>query len=142
MEKIINYHITKNTTSVFVPGVYTINGSVLTKYGKYIRWIIKKLIKYKFIEEYYAEEVSFSRVVIDPTKVADLIKQLYKDIYRSTNKQPKTIIMGYDKMRQLDIEIYEDMRFNMPLELHGPEGRKIYGLDVILNPRIDGVVVM
>ena len=135
---ITNYRINESITKALEPNAYKV-----LRFNKVINWIIKQLVKRKVIEKYYNDKVEFKRVKIDYRKIAELIRELHDDIYfNHPEKQPRTVIIGYNKMRELELEMYQEMRFYMPLEMNGSEGRKIFGLDIILNPRIDGLVLV
>lgn len=137
MDKIINYTIKESSIPFHRPWVLK-----LKKITKMNKLIIKLLIRLKILEYYIEHEIKYTRVQIDKPRIYELIRHLYDEIYYNTDKQPRTIILGYDQMRKLEIEIYDEMRFNMPLELSGPKGRKILGMEIIINPRIDGVVLI
>ena len=134
---ITNYKINKSITKYIEPNAYKV-----IKLNKVINWIIKQLIKRKVIEKYYNDKVEFNRVAIDTREIAQLIRDLHDDIYFHSEGKPRSVIIGYNKMRELELEMYQEMRFDMALELNGSEGRKIFGLDIILNPRIDGLVLI
>lgn len=136
-EPIINYVIEKIQSTVIKEGSYVINNP-----SKLKTWLIDLLLRLKVIKHEEIAEVMYSRVEIKREKIMDLIRDLYDDIYYSTCEKPRKIIIGYNKMRQLDIEMLTEMRFSMPIELSGREGKKIFGMEIILNPRIDGLVLI
>ena len=137
MEKIINYMIQKTTTPFVRKDTYKIK-----KPNKFKKFLIKWLLRLGIIENEVEQKVEFQRVRIDCEKVGKLIRTLHDEIYYTTGNEPRVVIIGLNKMRELEMEMYQDMRFDMPLELYGNQGRKIFGLDIILNPRIDGIVLI
>ena len=134
---IVNYIPKRDVRRVIRTDVYR-----LKKNNKLIAFIIKMLTKWKVIEEDYEDKINITRVEINHEKVMYLIRDLLDQIYYKEGKSASLLIIGYDKMRQLDIETYDEMRFNMPIVLNGREGRKVFGLDIILNPMIDGLVLV
>ncbi len=84
----------------------------------------------------------YNKIVIERDKVINLIKDIQDEIYYSTRKKPKMVIMGNDQIEKLRVEIYESFRFPMTINLDGSDGSKIFDLEIVLNPRIDGVVVV
>lgn len=143
-QKITNYVIHKSDIPVFKEGAYSV--TMPKKYRKIGLWlrkiIVNILLKTKLIKQYYSSETTYERVEINRDEVIDLIRDLFDDIYYNSGKKPRTVIIGFDNMKKLDCEIYQEMRFSIPLELNGSNGRKIFGLDIILNPRIDGLVLV
>jgi len=135
--RVINYVIKKDMVYSARKDTYEI-----TKANKVLNWFIKILLRKNYIKPYEHGEIAYNRVEIKFDKINELIRELFDEIYYTTEKEPRTVVMGYDKMRQLECEMYQEMRFNMPLELNGNKGRKIFGLDIILNPRIDGLFLI
>lgn len=136
-EQIINYQINKIPYTKPIKDTY-----VLKKKTRKPSRIIKALLSKGIIEPYKEPAVKFERVVIDKTKVIELIYHLQRDIYYNANKKPIQVIIGYDKFKQLETECFEEFRFSMPMEMQGSEGRKIFDMEIILNPRIDGLVLL
>lgn len=144
-EKIINYAIEETKTPIHKPGVYTV--TVPTKNHKLMWWIrkiiIKLLLKLGIFKDYYEDSTSFKRVVIDKQEVFGLIREHLDNIlYRGEN--PTMAILGYEAMRKLDVEIYKNMRFTMELPPYKRDNQKpeIMGLEVVLSPYINGIVVI
>lgn len=135
--KIINYTIQTELTPMAVHDTYRIK-----KPTKFKKWLIKVLFKLNILEDYFDNKITHKRVQIDPDKITKLIRVLYDDIYCNSGNEPRKVIVGFDKMRELDLELYQEMRFDMPLKLSGHEGRKVFGLEIVLNPRIDGLVLI
>ena len=137
MEHIVNYRVVESHVPIVKENSY-----VIKQPTKFKKWVVRILLKLNIIENEIITEIKYTRVEIHKDKIVELIRELIDDIYYSNNKEPRQVIIGYNKMRQLDIEVMQEMRFNMPLELNGSEGRKIFGLDIMMNPRIDGLVLI
>ena len=135
--KIINYTIQTELIPAAVQNTYRVKTPT-----KFKNWLIKVLFKLNILEEYFGNQIIYKRVQIDTDKITKLIRILYDDIYCNSGNKPRKVIIGFDKMRELELELYEEMRFDMPLELNGYEGRKVFGLEIVLNPRIDGLVLI
>jgi hypothetical protein len=137
MERIVNYKIERTMIYKDLSDTYVLNHK-----NKFINWLVKLLLKKKVISQYQETSLKYERAEIKKDKVIDLIRHLERDIYRTTSNKPISIIIGFDKFRQLEIECYEEIKFTMPFEMMGNEGRKIFGLNIVLNPRIDGLVLI
>jgi hypothetical protein len=136
-EVISNYYINKEYYPVVKKDAYVVKNP-----NKFKNWLLCILLKFNIMEHETIEEIKYSRVEIHKDKIIELIRELMDEIYFNTGNEPRQLIIGYDKMRQLNIECYDEMRFSMPLELNGSKGKKIFGLDIMLNPRIDGLVLV
>lgn len=135
--KITNYSILETTAQIMRYDLYVVKDPNRLK-----AWLLKLLIKLKVLDYCTVEVPVYNKIVIERDKVINLIKDIQDEIYYSTRKKPKMVIMGNDQIEKLRVEIYESFRFPMTINLDGSDGSKIFDLEIVLNPRIDGVVVV
>ena len=139
MEKqtIINYKISEDVQYVAVPNVYEFK----TKH-KIVEFLIKVLVKLKVISTYQQGRITYKAVEIKYDKVYELIEHLFRELYSSNFSTPRKIILGREQMQKLGTEMYEKANFMIPLEINGRDGMKYRNVEIEINPRIDGVVLI
>ena len=114
-----------------------------TPYGKLIPrlmmklgiWLLKRSNAYET-----TTRVQVSYIELHRDKVGELIKEAANDFYRVTGVPPTCVILGRKQQSQLFREVfsspvYVDTMFKLHLN-------QFAGLQLVLHPLIDGIVVM
>lgn len=136
-EKIINYEFIEKRIPIYEKNVYKIKpkgkvwGCLLNKFAQF-------LLKCNIIEEYPNVEVECKRVELKIGDIIDLIYYLREQHCFETGKEPIFLIIGYDKMKELQI----NPELPSLVYMNTPEIKKIFGMEIVLNPFIDGAFVL
>jgi hypothetical protein len=136
LNKIINYGFRREVKPFFQKDTYRLRVK-----NKFINWFINILRKYKIVEDVYFDKTSYYSVSINKDKVIDLIKDQL-DYQLDQGERPTTVILGRKQMEKLEIENYQMIRFEMKdVYQQIVPIRKVCGLEIILSPYIDGIVI-
>lgn len=137
MNTIINYSIKNEIIKTSMTDTF-----VLNKKNKFISWMINKLLKYKIIENYFNKDVKYTRIEIENKKIFDFIAEIIDEMYYRENKRPTKVILGYKQMQELKCEVYHIQRFNAAFNYVQNGIKEVMGLEITLNPYIDGIVIL
>jgi len=103
--------------------------------GRVVEKILRKLgwVKLNFY-------VTYERVKIPSRKLSKLILDVYEE-YLKMGKRPTKVILGQEQMNSLEIEYNQMVPTSFYLDVYNCDIKEIYGMQVELNPLIDGVVM-
>lgn len=115
----------------------------LTTSNKIINLLIKFALKRKWLKPYTQIITIQKTKQFNFDKISDAIKELNDQLFFYTGKNPVSVMIGRKQANLLEGECFDQFRFNMPLHLRYGDGReKFMHLDIIVNPFIDGVVLL
>jgi hypothetical protein len=116
------------------------------KLQKVLFWVLEKLKAHRRYET-----VSYQRVYVDLDRMTDMIWRQVEECNRHTDWTAKYIIMGAKQFASLvnenDYPVH--VKFNIPNHYNAPlyinnirRGDYFYGMEVIVLPYMDGILVL
>lgn len=103
-----------------------------------LRWFLRR---FKYEIGRWETATGYNTITFKPDDIVDLIRRHYGDIYTLTHRRPRTIILG----REQQMELFESVvEYPFIIEPRAVEGYPYacMGMTIILDPFIDGVVVV
>jgi hypothetical protein len=131
---IVTYEVEEERKYFIRKDTYTV-----LKLNRFINFIIKFLLKRKVIKNYQDSTITFKSMPINLDKVYDLarfqIEQMLKRGYH-----PRMIIIGRKQQQELMCETEYFINYRLCSDTF--EDSRLFGYEVILNPFMDGLIVI
>jgi hypothetical protein len=107
-----------------------------------VSFVLKFALKHKWIKKVIEKNKYVKVFNVDETAIIDAIKGLYYEIYNYSGERPVAVMVGRKQAMLLQHECFQYASFQMDAHIHDGHIAKVIGLDVIINPFIDGVVLL